>query len=613
MMSHAGPRKRPFGRSLEDFENLSEAEKKLIACAARGEVCKLGEAVPKDPTLDNIIRPELIRFLALGGDDTAPVHEKGVQLRGAWIGAAALDEGQPALDLEGAQLMTGLWFFNCYFTSTLKFGDMRASSLSLEGSFFPGIIADGLKLNGSLFLRGVHSKGTVRLGIAEINGDLDCSGGRFENRGSWSLFCDRARIAGNVFFVDGFRSIGETRLLDVMISGSFTCSGGRFDNEDGRSLSCDGITVGGSVFCDKAFYATGEVRLHGGVIRGYLDCDGGIFENKSGIALSCDGAKISGYVFCRNGFHATGTVLFTTASIGGDLDCSVACFANKGGMALVCDGASIGRKLYFRDVSQIEGYVSLAHATVSTLADDINCWPNESLVLDGFRYERIAASSPLDSKRRIAWLEKQRPELLTGNNFALQPWMHLAKVLREQGHFREAAEVDIAREERLRAAGKFGERWALLSWSRKCGQLDEQGNYVSFVSSLDEQIKYFLHSLYGWFSGYGHRPLRIIYFAATIWVGFALVYSSEAINGHFVPLNPSLAKTGFNPWAYSLDLILPVVQLGEFAKWIHVSDGSWLTLSGWTGFLIYFEKIFGWIAALTLAAIATGLVKRKDG
>jgi hypothetical protein len=29
--------------------------------------------------------------------------------------------------------------------------------------------------------------------------------------------------------------------------------------------------------------------------------------------------------------------------------------------------------------------------------------------------------------------------------------------------------------------------------------------------------------------------------------------------------------------------------------------------------MIYFEKIFGWVAALTLAAIAAGLVKRKDG
>ena len=57
----------------------------------------------------------------------------------------------------------------------------------------------------------------------------------------------------------------------------------------------------------------------------------------------------------------------------------------------------------------------------------------------------------------------------------------------------------------------------------------------------------------------------------------------------------------FSPWAYSLDLILPVARLGQSTSWTPVSDGGWLSLPGWTQRLVWFEEVFGWVAALTLA------------
>lgn len=681
-MSHANPPKRPKGRALTDFENLSEAEKKLIACTASGMVCDLGKNVPDQPSRHNVIRPELIRFLALGGDENAPVHEKGVRVVGAWIGSAT-GEDPRGLDFEGARLTTTLLLFNCYLQTPPIFIGSQGKSLLLDCSVFPGLIADRLKLDGSLFLREVRSKGSVRLGGAKIGGNLECHGGYFENNAGYALCLSGATIEGDVFCANGFHAIGEVSLggasiggnlgcsggyfenkdgeslssdgakvdgavfLDIRsgptdneyrsfhaigkvsfigatIGSSLSCIGGRFENEEGCALSCDGATIGGCVFLEKyhnpidnfscPFHASGEVRLIGVAIGGSLSCSGGRFENTNGRSFSCDHINIKGSVFCNNDFHATGMVRFPNAIISGDLDFRSGRFENKGDeTVLTCEGARIDGGLIFRKIIQAMGDISLAHATVTTLADEIDCWPDHSLILDGFRYERIDASSSLDSKHRISWLDKQSPELLKGDSFALQPWIHLAKVLREQGHFREAAEVDIAREERLRAAGKVGDRFALLSWAGKWGQLDDEGRYVSFLNSLSEQITWFLHWLYGKFSGYGHRPIKIIYFAVAVWFALALVYFIEADHDHFMLANPSLTKTQFNPWAYSLDLILPVVQLGEFAKWAHVSDGSWVTLSGWTGFLIGAEKIFGWIAALTLAAIAAGLVKRKDG
>lgn len=555
---NANKPKRPFGRSLGHFENLSEAEKKLIACAWRGEVCQLGESVPEKPTLDNVIRPELIRFLALGGDEEAPVHAKGVQLRGAWIGSAEPGKNSLALDFDGARMATRLGLVNCYFTTNVKFIDCCANSLLLDGCVFPGISADRLRLDGSFLLRRVYSKGTVSLGSAVIGGDLDCSGSCFENKDGDALYFDCARIGGDVFLSQFFHEITNMRCL---------------------------------------FHAVGGVRLFGVTIGGNLDCRGGYFEN-------------------------------------------------DGGQALDCDGANIGLALLFREGTSAKGLISFAHAKVGTLADDINCWPDKSLDLDGFRYERITASSPLEAKSRIAWLDKQWPELLPGDSFALQPWIHLAKVLREQGHFREASEVDIAREERLRAAGKVAGSFTLLKrihqWIIPFLSMISRISkpFISAGRIANDLITYFFHWVYGWFSGYGHRPLRIIYFAAAIWFVFAFAYNQEATNGHFAPAIAITDKSlgmkcvieqgkepvnwtrcnellvnypRFNAWAYSLDLILPVVQLGEFTRWNHVWQGNWLSFSGFIQILIYFEKIFGWVAALTLAAIAAGLVKRKEG
>ena len=683
--------KRAHGRSLKDFKNLSWAEKKLIACAARGRECILSTELPDAQTRANAIRPELIRFLALGGDEAAPVHEKGLRVVGAFIGAAKEGESPRDLDLDGCKLSSRLGFFACHFDAPIVLRHAEGLSIACVGATFPGLDGDGLKLNGDLFLHRAVSTGTVRLLGAKISGDLLCRGGQFENAEGEALSCDRAEIGGSVFFDQSFRATGEVRLLGAKIGGNLYCDGGRFENTDGGALSCDGAEIGGrvslkafrgtgevrllgakiggnlicedgrfenadgnalscdraeisgNVFLDENFHATGEVRLLGAKVDGDLLCRGGRFENAQGAALSCDGVEIGGSAFLDGALHATGGVRLLGAKIGGNLYCDGALFENADGHALSCDSAEIGGALFFHHIPLTLGRVSFAHTHVATLVDDLPSWPEKALYLDGFRYDRIAASAPLDAKSRIAWLDRQCPELLAGDSFALQPWTQLAKVLREQGHFRDAAEVDIAREDRQRAAGKVADRSALNKWLRAWGKLGPDGRYTSFfsiVARLDDFLAWALHWLYGRFSGYGHRPMRIVYSAVILWLTLAGVYHLAASNAHFAPANPGTvnamkssckkqsasaninwtqceallaAYPRFSPLAYSLDLILPVARLGQSNMWTPISDGSWLSLSGWTQRLVWLEEIFGWVAALTLGAIAAGLVKRRDG
>jgi hypothetical protein len=69
--------------ALQDFVPLKPAEQKLLAVASTGKQCSFGRARPLAPAHDNHLRADFVRFLALGCDAAATVHESG--------GKAALD------------------------------------------------------------------------------------------------------------------------------------------------------------------------------------------------------------------------------------------------------------------------------------------------------------------------------------------------------------------------------------------------------------------------------------------------------------------------------------------------------------------------------------------
>ena len=164
----------PHGRWLGDFPDLSDAEEALVAACAKGERWKPeGWDVkrPEAATATNTIRAELIRFLLLGGDADHPVHEDGVMPRGAWI------TGE--LDLHQAQARVRFGAGQCRFAAAPVFAKASLPELALQDCQCPGLIADGLKVAGSLFLNdGFRATGETRLLGAVIGGALTCTGGR---------------------------------------------------------------------------------------------------------------------------------------------------------------------------------------------------------------------------------------------------------------------------------------------------------------------------------------------------------------------------------------------------------------------------------------------------
>jgi len=79
--------------------------------------------------------------------------------------------------------------------------------------------------------------------------------------------------------------------------------------------------------------------------------------------------------------------------------------------------------------------------------------------------------------------------------------------------------------------------------------------------------------------------------------------------------------TGFSPLAYSLDLILPLVDLQQEHDWapmIPTSKNTWIdelkahNLKHLTRLVVRFEILFGWMSSLLLVAVISGLTKRLE-
>jgi len=414
-------------------------------------------------------------------------------------------------------------------------------------------------------------------------------------------------------------------------------------------LTCDSAVVKGNVYLRNGFAATGTVCMNGAQIGGNFECTAGKFDGKDGNALLCDGALIKGSVFLKKDFTATGTVCMTGAQIGGNLECTKGKFDGKEGEALVAAGMTVAGEFCFKNLSGVKGGVSLIATKVGSLIDDFESWPKE-LNLDGFVYGRLAVDAPTDAETRLEWLKKQPALHLDGKDFKPQPWWQLQKVLRDMGHLEDARQVAIALEDQLRTAKLIGQT---------------PGDWCKPIAGIYRIFSRIFHWLFGWLIGYGYRPLGLFFKMLVVWLLCGAFYWCAAFNGVFAPSNPLIFQnpkyaacvpaspaaklegyksgcglpsvqgagnwylcsnlpeeyTGFSPLAYSLDLILPLVDLQQEHDWVPMiptPKDTWpCELSMWclkhfTRFVVWLEILFGWVSSLLLVAVVSGLTKRRE-
>ena len=224
----------------------------------------------------------------------------------------------------------------------------------------------------------------------------------------------------------------------------------------------------------------------------------------------------------------------------------------------------------------------------------------------------------LDSKTLLQWLEKMP-------KFKPQPYKQLAKVLRNMGHHEDANNIMIKYNDELRKKDFF-----------TCDRL--------FISILKW--------IYAKTAGYGYKPISVIKWMSIVWLFCSLFYWNASKVAVFAPSNPLVFQkkdcyqcnvksdgtpwtdffnyskynstnnwvlnenldgeyTTFNPFMYSLDVILPIVDLQvekDWGQYVSMNNG---TLNDFTRWLMWFEILFGWIYSLILVAILSGLAKNE--
>ncbi|MBB5274360.1 hypothetical protein HNR26_000398 [Rhizobium rosettiformans] len=329
------------------------------------------------------------------------------------------------------------------------------------------------------------------------------------------------------------------------------------------------------------------------------------------------------------------------------------------GYALNAQRIVVREGLYWRQLKIVVGRIDLNTAHLGDLVDDEQSW-NEvfSLSLVGMTYEDLAG--PHDLPSRKLWLKKGAKFI---GQFHPQPYQQLAKFYRETGHRHEAREILIEKEKEQRKAvrtsicsatkelhsGSPPPLRTILPWLKYVRR-----RYIDFflLPWLKFGLNWFWDKLSRRITGYGYKPWLSFGPLLTLVAAMAILSHITWKQGDFAPNSdviltsadwkaytegtterpPSATpaadwsngpnrQTGegagpgrdyetFNALAYGVDVVVPVLNLGQTAAWApSTSRGPW----GW--WLFYLQKLFiiaGWGVTAIVAASISGMIRRDD-
>ena len=652
------------------FGSLNEAEEKLFWAVAKGEIAdyrvKSGEE--NDPanadkwSESRVLKASRLEWLCTDAHAIALVTRFGIAVVGARV------EGE--LDLSFSKILFPLKLDRCAFQSKINTPYAQMCLLSLEGSHTRAIIADGLKVEGSLFLRdGFKAEGEVRLHTATIAGNLECEGAHFAQSDARALIADGLKVEGSVLLRKGFMAEGEVRLLGGTIGGNLDCNGGLFINTKAKALSADALRVQGSAFLGNGFKAKGEVSLRGATIGGSLYCDGGEFANGNGKAFSADRLKVHGSVTLRKGFKAEGEVRFLGAAIGGNLSCIGGCFINQGARVLSGDGMKVEGNVFLREGFETRGEVFLNGAMIG---GDIDCLdgqfinPNaRALSADGvkigggvflrkgFKAEGEVSLVSAEIGRYLLWTEINPTSSVSLNLSSAKvgtllddeaSWPRKGRLILDGFDYGAIdAHAPANADNRIKWLQRQPDRVFhpqpyehLAEVFRRKGQ-DEDAVKVLIAKNKERarhskpfRQGWWWYYLFGRLIGYGYRPWR------AFWASAAIVFIGALVFGQNYPnlITPtkkeayaSVENAGFhrlsddyptfNALLYSLETFTPLLSLSQKEYWMpnanHGDLIKWRSFTMRTGgllrFYLWFHIIAGWTLTTLWVGGLTGLIK----
>ncbi|WP_030175534.1 hypothetical protein [Spirillospora albida] len=538
-----------------NIDDLTPAERRLWTAFPSGESVDLssGDAALDDPAYadrwgrERVIRAEVLVALLVGAVERVPGQVAAVRLTGARVTGS--------LNLGHAEVTVPLALTGCVFDEAPHLYWATMNSVHLMRCRLPGLVASGTRVDGHLWLEGSYISGGLWLDGAHITGILNMSGVQLANPGGDALLADRLSVDANVYCDQGFAANGEVRLPGAHVGGQLIFRQARLHNPSGVALYASRLDVAANVFCDGGFTAEGEVRLRGARVGGYLSFVGARLTHPGGTALNADDLAVETDVYCSDGFTVAGAVSFAGARVTGQLSLRGAILNHEEGTALSLQRLQ-AEEVLLRPAEAIKGVADLSFARINLLRDAKDTWASR-LQLDGLQYETL--DPPLTGRERLAWIRRDT------DGYAPQPYERLAQTYRALG---------------LDADG----RSVLLAKARD--RRRTQGVPLRVFGYLQDALV-----------GYGYRPFR-----AASWLIGLLAFGTIVFSLH----KPSVLDDGhhphFNPFFYTLDLLLPIGYLGQEMEFAPKGVYQWIA---------NFIVVSGILLGLTVAAGATRALSRE--
>ncbi|MCT9110806.1 oxidoreductase [Streptomyces mirabilis] len=430
------------------------------------------------------------------------------------------------------------------------------------GTVVPYVELKGCRFEKEILLPEAHFT-TVRL--------VNCSVPRLEAarvHTEGDLHLPRCRFHNGVRLTDAH--IGTDLLLNQAVV---------YRDRRGRSLTGDGMTVGQDLQAEM-LESHGELSLRGATVGVSLSLRGSKLNNPySRLALNAPQLTVNRTLYMTPAGLGNPLLTGGTTPARGTL---VQRFECQGGIRL--DDGRFGDALDFerarfsfdddQELSLLRvqtpelrflgerperGKVVLSGARIVNLVDRADSWPGPgNLHMGGFSYENLVPQGGFPLTRRLEWVAAATAE------YSPEPYERLATVLRDSGEDEDAREVLLAKQRRRRETLPL----AAKLWG-----------YAQ-----------------DWTVAYGYRPGRAALWMAVLWAASSIAFSHAThtpVNGGHPPWNAAL---------FALDLLLPVIDLGQVDVW--QLRGAWQ----WLAAVVI---LLGWILATTVAAGATRLLRRS--
>jgi hypothetical protein len=424
-------------------------------------------------------------------------------------------------------------------------------ALRLAGARISGVLElSGAEIGHAMWFEGCWFEAGIGLYGAATR-SIEIKAGRLPG-----LDLTLARVEGSVVLRHTVVS-GAVRLLSARLTGELMLSHAVLSHPGDWALFAGGLVMEGGLFC-RGTTVHGGIRLLGAQLLGGLHMERAQLHNPDGMALLADHTVVSSLALSE-GFTAEGTVSLRGTQIIDRVTFDGAVL-RADGTALDCARMQAG-VVVFTPAEPPSGVVGLEDARATALHDREGVWP-QTVRLQGFTYGSLHESSELQAssvERRVAWVRRHP-------GYAAQPYEQLAAWYRQVGHDDDARRVLLAKQRHRRRT--------LALPARLWGHL------------LEATV------------GYGYRPWR-----AGVWLAALLLLGTTVFATH----TPTATEPGqvppFNPFVYTLDLLIPIGGLGQRTSWYW--DG------GAAAWLSYALIAAGWILTTAVLAGITRTLNRN--